>query len=131
MQESSRFAFFSLRPQTAEPAQTHGVTLWDLLTLISFVVPAAGASAEAKLSHARLVGYIPAISAGLAIGACCAVCMRIALLRVGGYLTGTTNASRRTESLIAAVMLIAALIWILSGDFAGGWLAGKILRLLP
>ena len=70
----------------AEQPQTGGVTLWDLLTLISFVVPVAGAFADAKHSHAGLAGYVLAISVGLAIGVGCAVCMRIALVRVGGYL---------------------------------------------
>jgi hypothetical protein len=81
----------------AEQPQTRGVTLWDLLTLIPFVVPVAGAFADSKHSHAGLAGYVLAISVGLAIGAGCAVCMRIAHVRVGGYLV-RSNVSARAQS---------------------------------
>ena len=81
----------------AQQPQTRGVTLWDLLTLISFVVPVAGAFADSKHSHAGLAGYVLAISVGLAIGAGCAVCMRIAHVRVGGYLV-RSNVSARAQS---------------------------------
>ncbi len=111
----------------AEQHQTGGVTLWDLLTLMCFVVPVAGASEEAKHSHAGLVGYVLAISVGLAIGVCCAVCMRIALIRVGGYLVGS-NVSARAQSWYSGLMLGAALIWMVFGLFAGSWLVTKIVR---
>ena len=146
-QECSRGAFFSLKTEAARPGrmmascdnlvsnrmteqrQTGGVTLWDLLTLISFAVPVAGASEEAKLSHAGSLGYVLAISVGLAIGVCCAICMRIALVRVGGYLV-RSNLSARAETWCSGLMLIAAFIWIILGLFAEGWLATKIVRFL-
>ena len=113
----------------AEQHQTGGVTLWDLLTLISFVVPVAGASADAKHSHTGLVGYVLAISVGSAIGVCCAVGMRIALIRVGGYLVrGTVSA--RAQSWYSGLMLIAAFIWMVFGLFAESWLVTKIMRFL-
>jgi hypothetical protein len=144
VQESSPLAFF-VRQQhecrlmasydnlssnrMAEQRQTGGVTLWDLLTLISFVVPVAGAAADAKHSHAGLVGYVLAISVGLAIGVCCAVCMRIALVRVGGYLV-RGDVSARAVSWYSGLMLIAAFIWMVFGLFAESWIVTKIVRFL-
>jgi hypothetical protein len=113
----------------AEQPQTGGVTLWDLLTLISFVVPVAGASAEAKHFHTGLVGYVLTISVGLAIGVCSAVCMRIALVRVGGYLM-RSNVSARTESWYSGLMLIGTFILMVFGLFAESWLVTKIVRFL-
>jgi hypothetical protein len=113
----------------AEQQQTGGVTLWDLLTLISFVVPVAGASADAKHFHGGLAGYVLAISVGLAIGGCCAVCMRIALVRVGGYLV-RSNVSARAQSWYSGLMLIAAFTWMIFGLFAESWLVTKIMRFL-
>jgi hypothetical protein len=89
----------------------------------------AAASDEAKLSHAGHVGYVLAISVGLAVGVCCAVCMRIALVRIGGYLV-RSKISARAESWYSALMLIAAFIWLVFGLFAGGWLAAKTVRFL-
>ena len=114
----------------AEQHQTGGVTLCDLLTLISFVVPVAGASAEAKHSHAGLVGYVLAISVGLAIGMFCAVCMRISLVRVGGYLE-RSNVSARAQLWYSGLMLSAALIWMVFGLFVESWLVTKIMKVLP
>jgi hypothetical protein len=112
-----------------EQNQTGGVTLWDLLTLISFVVPVAGASADAKHSHLGIAGYALAISVGLVIGVCCAACMRIALVRVGGYLV-RSSVSARVQSWYSGLMLIAAFIWMVFGLFAESWLVTKILRFL-
>jgi hypothetical protein len=112
-----------------EQHQTGGVTLWDLLTLISFVMPIAGASAIAKHSHPGLGGYTLVISVGLAIGMCSAVCMRIALVRVGGYVVRSAVATR-AESWYSGLMLIAAFLWIVFALFAGSWLASTILGLL-
>jgi len=113
----------------SEQSQTGGVTLWDLLTLISFVVPISTAFAEGKASHVRLIGCLLAISIGLLVGVCCAVCMRIALLRVGGYLV-RTKVSARASLWYSGSMLIGAFILIVFGGFAGGWLTGNMLRLL-
>lgn len=143
LQESPRLAFFSLKHGIVRPNRLmvsrdklvsnqmaeQRVTFWDLLTLISFVVPVAGASEEAKLSHLGLVGYLLAISVGLAIGVCCAVCMRIALVRISGYLV-RSHVSARAQSVYSGLMLIAAFIWIVFGLFAVSWLATKIVRFL-
>lgn len=108
--------------------QRGSVTLWDLLTLISFVMPIAGASAEAKLSHAGFAGYALVISIGLAIGFGCAACMRIALVRVGGYMEG--KLSTQAESWYSGAMLMAGFLWIVLALFIGGWLARSVLSLL-
>ena len=113
----------------AEQHQTGSVTLWDLLTLMSLVVPVAGASADAKHSHAGLVGYVLATSVGLAIGVCCAVGMRIALVRVGGYLV-RSNVSASAQSWYSGLMLSGALIWMVFGLFAESWLVTKLVRFL-
>ena len=113
----------------SEQRQSGGVTLWDLLTLISFVLPVAGASGVAKGSHAGLLGYALVLSIALTIGICCAACMRVALVRVGGYLV-RINQSARTESLYSAGMLIAAFIWMVFAFVAAVWLATKILTLI-
>lgn len=109
-----------------EQHQTGGVTLWDLLTLISFVAPVADSLEGAKLLHARPVGYGLAISVGLTIGVCCAVCMRIALFGVVDYFT-RSNVSARAKTWYSLLTLIAAFIWIVFfGVFAEGWLVTKI-----
>ena len=112
----------------AEQGQTDGVTLWDLLTLISLAAPVGSACAAAKVSHVGLAGYALAILVGLAIGLCCAVCMRLALLRVVGYLI-QGNVSERGSIAFAGLMLVAAFIWIVVGGLAGGWLTGKLLNI--
>jgi hypothetical protein len=106
-----------------------GVTLWDLLTVISFLLPVAGASEEANHSQAKLGGYVLAISVGVAIGVCCAVCMRIALVRVGGYLI-RSNVSARATWWYSGLMLIAAFVWMVFGLFAESWFVTKIVRFL-
>ena len=103
--------------------------MWDLLTLISFVLPVAGASADAKHFHPGIVGYVLAISVGLAIGVCCAACMRIALVRIGGYLV-RSNVSARVQSWYSGLMLISAFIWMVFGLFAESRLVRKIVRIL-
>lgn len=113
----------------AEQQQTRGFTLWDLLTLISFVMPITGAFGVAKDSHAGVWGYILVILVGLAIGVGCAVCMRIALVRVGGFLVRNT-VSKWAESSYGGMMLITAFVWIVFALFAGRWLASTILSLL-
>jgi hypothetical protein len=128
-QETSHSAFFSLEHQMSEQSQTCGVSLWDLLTAISFVVPISTALAEAKASHVRIVGWLLAISIGLVVGACCAVSMRIALLRVGGYLI-RANVSVRASLWYSGPMLFGAFTLLLFGGFAGSWLASNLLRLL-
>ena len=113
----------------AERRQTSGVTLWDLLTLICFVFPGAGASGVAKASHAGFVGYALVMSVGLVIGILCAACMRVALVRIGGYVA-QGNLSARTELRYSIVMLIAAFIWMVFSLVTGSWLATQILTLI-
>ena len=109
--------------------QRGGVTLWDLLTLISFVLPGAGASGVAKASHAGLIGYALVLSVALATGLCWAACMRVALVRIGGYVV-RSNVSARTDSWYSGAMLIAAFVWMAFALVAGSWLATKILTML-
>jgi hypothetical protein len=113
----------------AEQHQAGGVTLWDLLTVISFVLPVAGASGAARVTNAGIVGYLLVVSAGLAIGVSCAVCMRIALVRVGGYLVRSKIAPR-SETWYSGLMLTAAFIWMVFALVAGIWVATKIVSLL-
>ena len=113
----------------AEQRQTGGVTLWDLLTLICFVLPGAGASGTAKASHAGLLGYALVILVALVIGLFCAACMRVALVRIGGYLE-QGSLSARTELGYSVVMLTAAFIWMVLALATGSWLAAKILTLI-
>jgi multisubunit Na+/H+ antiporter MnhG subunit len=60
------------------------------------------------------------------IGVCSVVCMRIALLRVGGYLT-RTDISTKAVSWYSGLMLVAAFAWIVLGIIVGSWLAKTML----
>lgn len=113
----------------ADPPQTGTVTLWDLLTLVSFMIPVAAASEEAKLSHAGNVGYVLATLVGLAIGVCCAVSMRIALVGVGSYLA-RSNVSARAGAWYSGSTLIGAFVWMVLWIPAEDWLITKAVRFL-
>ena len=113
----------------AEQRQTGVLTLWDLLTLICFVLPGAGASGVAKASHAGLLGYALVMLVALVIGVFCAACMRVALVRIGGRVA-QGHLSARTELRYSVVMLTAAFIWMVLALVTGIWLATKILTLI-
>jgi hypothetical protein len=103
------------------------VTLWDLLTLVCFVMPIGGAHAAAELARVGLGGHLVAIPVGMFVGAGCAWAVRSA----GGLVItrlGERPAEAKENSL--RVLYLVAFIWSFCGLFIGGWAAGLVMPLI-
>lgn len=103
------------------------VSLWDLLTVLSFAMPIAGAVASAGLAKAGFRGYVLAIIVGFALGLCCAWTMRI----VGK--AAAANIKRHSESVQQGyvwALYFAAMLWVVFALFLGEWVLSVPVRLV-
>jgi hypothetical protein len=102
------------------------VTLWDLLTAVSFAMPIGGALASAKLARASFGGYVLAITVGLALGLSFALSMRT----IGKTVAAQMKGQYAPREWYARALYFAAVLWILLGLFLGNWLSSAAMRLV-
>jgi hypothetical protein len=102
------------------------LTLWDLLMALCFVMPLAGAFAEAKVSKAGFGGYALAVTVGLRLGLCFAWSMwavgKIFVARMKGTPVPT-------QERYAWALYFAAVVWIVFGLFLGSWVSSVLMKL--
>jgi len=101
------------------------VSLWDLLLLLCFTMPIAGALLPAHSAKVGFNGYTVAIVVGVALGLGCSWSMRT----IGKKISVSTrpySASRR-EGYFRA-LYFAGVLWIAFAFFLGTWASSAALR---
>lgn len=99
------------------------VTVWDLLTVISFFMPVAGVlNKHPNQVNVGVLAYALAVMAGISLGIGFAASMRYALLAIVGRIS---KFSDRVQMLIGIAMLLAALVWVVFANIVGDWVAHK------
>jgi hypothetical protein len=104
------------------------MTLWDLLTIISFVMPISGAMASAKHAHAGFWGYAAALLLSLILGVACGWAVRASAERVAMSLGD--NLETLGRRLYLGIYLCAAALWPFFAGFLGGWATSSVFELL-
>ena len=107
-------------------------TLWQLLILICFTMPIAGAVGSAKLAKVGFGGYALAITIGLPLGVCCAWAMWIM------HKIFVTNLRRRPDwehwaaqhEWFYVAFYFTKILWIVLALFLGAWVSSATLRLV-
>ena len=102
--------------------------LWTLLLSICFLVAIAGAINSAEAAQANWIGYVLAIIAGSAVGACCVW----ALTRIAGKVEATTSglSSTRVRERYVGALYVSTVLWMALAALVGGWLATASIRLV-
>jgi hypothetical protein len=106
------------------------VSLWDLLTLICFVMPIGGALASAQFFKAGLGGQVLAVTIGIVLGVSCALMMRIVTKTITAKLQRRPDweHSASLQKWFFRGLYFAAMIWIVVAGFLGGWVSLAVLR---
>lgn len=101
------------------------VTLWDLLTVVCFVMPAGGALASARLAKAGFSGIAVAIVLGLALSFCFAWAMRVI-----GKIAGTHIRRQPSprQNIYFMFLYLAAMLWIVFGFVLGASTSTALVR---
>jgi hypothetical protein len=101
--------------------------LWDMLTLICFLMPVAGAVSAAKQAHVGYVGHVTAVLAGIVVAFAFCWSMRRAGESVGRrYAAGTTL----DKEWPFRALYLSALCWAFLALFCGGWAASSLLKIV-
>jgi hypothetical protein len=103
------------------------MTLWDLLTVISFVMPISGAMASAKHAHAGFWGYTTALFLSLILGVACGWAVRASAARVA--MTLGNNHETFGKRLVLGMYLCASALWPFFALFLGGCATSSIFEL--
>jgi uncharacterized membrane-anchored protein len=100
--------------------------LWTLLLIICFLVAIAGAVNSAEAVQANWIGYLLAIVAGSAVGACCVW----ALTRIANKVAASTSglSSTRVRERYLGVLYVSTVLWMALAAITGGWLATAFMR---
>ena len=103
------------------------MTLWDLLTVITFVIPIGASIATAHHVHAGFWGYAIAVSLSLMVGIACGWALRASASRVAtivGDHPGTFG-----QRLCVGTYFCACLLWPFVSGFLGGWATSSAFEL--
>jgi hypothetical protein len=104
------------------------MTLIDLLTVMSFFMPIAGAITEAKGTRAQAGGYVLACLLGAIAGIAVAWGHRAGCLALATHLE---KSGKAVQGLGTVFYLIGCFVWLVLGDVTGFWIAKPVLHLLP
>jgi hypothetical protein len=103
------------------------MSLWDLLSVLCFAMPIAGAVASARLAKAGFRGYALAITIGLALGVSCAWTVRTAGKTVDAHVK---RHSESVQERYFRALYFAAMLWIVFGLFLGAWASSVLMRVV-
>ena len=92
------------------------MTLFDLLTVISFVTPIGGAFGAAKRDHLSIGGYLVTSLLGLLLGVLFAWCLRASAMALAPRLQAMGKLVQRACTISYLCMSV---LWPLLGVFAG------------
>jgi hypothetical protein len=107
------------------------VSLWDLLTLICFVMPIGGALASAQSFKAGLGGQALAVAIGTVPGVFCAWTVRVVSKAIVAKLQRRPNWDHAAslQRWFFRGLYFAALVWIVFAGFLSGGVSLAVLRL--
>lgn len=94
------------------------MSLWDLLTLICFVAPIAGANFVAKQNGQGTSGHVFAVLFGIALGALFSGAMRFSGEKLLQYIRASSARGER----ILGVLYCAAVAWAFVGLAVSTWM---------
>jgi hypothetical protein len=104
------------------------MTLWDLLTVISFVMPISGAMASAKHAHAGFWGYAIALLLSLIVGVAFGWAVRASAARMA--LIRGDNPKTLKNRLYLGAYFCGSALWPCFALFLGGWVTNSVLEFL-
>jgi hypothetical protein len=104
------------------------MTLWDLLTVISFVMPISGAMASAQHAHVGFWGYATALLLSLILGVACGWAVRASSARVA--MTLGDNPKTFGNWLYLGAYCCASALWPFFALFLGGWATSSVFEFL-
>jgi len=113
---------------TASDKKVPAMTLFDVLTAISFVAPISAAMASANHAHAGFWGYAIALFLSLILGTACGWTLRTSARRVAMILGDHPKTFRKRFS--EGIYLCLSLLWLFFAALLGVWTTSSALELL-
>jgi hypothetical protein len=100
------------------------MSLWDLLTLVCFIMPIASSNVVAKNAHLSFFHHFIVLLVAVAMGGVCAWTMRVAGKIV---VRRTADFSTIRKEWCLRALYGTALLWCGAALFFGGWVARHLL----
>ena len=104
------------------------MTLLELLTVITFMMPISVAMASARHAHAGIWGYALALLLALMVGTACGWALGFGARRVAVILGD--NPETFGKRLCVGIYLCVSLLWPFVAGFLGGWATNSAFELL-